>query len=270
MTSVVATPPASAAARPLLDVRNLSIAFGGLKAVRDFSLTVPAGALYGLIGPNGAGKTTIFNLLTGVYRPDAGDMTLDGQNLTGRRPHEMTRAGLARTFQNIRLFSQLSVLDNVCLGVQLRGSHRLAPTLLRTIGFGRQEAEQRDRAMALLDVFHLADRADEPAGSLSYGHQRRLEILRALGAQPKVLLLDEPAAGLNPQEKRDLSAALARIRREFGVAVLLIEHDMGMVMELCERITVVDHGAIVAVGTPAEVQSNPQVIAAYLGVDAVD
>ena len=266
---MIATPGSSAnapAAAPLLDVRKIGIAFGGLKAVQEFSLSLPDRALYGLIGPNGAGKTTVFNLLTGVYRPDSGEMSLAGQNLRGKRPEAITAAGLARTFQNIRLFGELSVLDNVRLACQVRGRHALWQTIVRTKGYLAQEAHYRKKALALLALFDLTSLADEPANSLCYGHQRRLEILRALATEPKVLLLDEPAAGMNPQEKRELAESIRNIRDRFQVAVLLIEHDMGLVMEICERITVLDQGQIISEGTPEKVQNCPRVITAYLGV----
>lgn len=249
----------------LLRIEKLNIAFGGLKAVQDFSLRLPAQGLYGLIGPNGAGKTTVFNLMTGVYQPDSGGLHLEEIELTGKAPHQITAAGIARTFQNIRLFGDLSVIENVLLGCQLRGHHHLAGTLLRTERYQRQEEEQRARARELLDLFGMADRADGPAKNLSYGHQRQLEICRALGTNPRVLLLDEPAAGMNPQEKRELAEVIQHIREKFRVAILLIEHDMGLVMRVCERITVLDHGATIAEGTPQEIQTNQQVIAAYLG-----
>jgi len=258
--------PLGAAANPTrLAVEKLCLSFGGLKAVQDFSLQLPKLCLYGLIGPNGAGKTTVFNLLTGVYQPDNGQMQIDANQLRGLQPHQITAAGIARTFQNIRLFSDLSVLDNVRLAGQLHCKNGLPTTLLRTRRFRAREAAIRERAYELLDIFEMQPLATARAGGLSYGHQRRLEIIRALATDPKVLLLDEPAAGMNPKEKLDLAKSIRAIRDRFGIAILMIDHDMGLVMDICEQITVLDHGVTIAHGPPTHIQNDAKVIAAYLG-----
>jgi branched-chain amino acid transport system ATP-binding protein len=250
---------------PLLEVREISIAFGGLKAVENFSLTLEPGGLYGLIGPNGAGKTTVFNLLTGQYCPQSGSVWVNGVRVDGRKPYQIVQAGLARTFQNIRLFGELSVLDNVRLGCQMRRPHGLWATVLRSGGVMASGREIDRRSQELLEVFALTHRVREQARNLSYGDQRRLEIARALGTEPKVLLLDEPAAGMNPREKAELMELIRFVRDRFKLAVLLIEHDMKLVMNVSQRITVLDHGETIAVGTPREIQNHPKVIEAYLG-----
>jgi len=252
--------------QPLLMVDKLNISFGGLRAVSDFSLRVMPCSLAGLIGPNGAGKTTVFNLITGVYVPESGTIHLGDRRIDGKKPYQIASAGLSRTFQNIRLFKELSVLDNLRVACHLRASHHgMLQAVLRTPGFRREEQAIRDKSMALLSLFGLEKSADVQARNLCYGEQRRLEILRAIATDPKLILLDEPAAGLNPAEKDSLARSIREIRDRFKLTILLIEHDMNLVMGLCEHITVLDHGEIIATGSPAEIQSNSRVIEAYLG-----
>ena len=251
--------------RPVLDVRGLGIDFGGLTAVDNFNLMIGRNEIAGLIGPNGAGKTTVFNLLTNVYQPSRGSILLDGVPTAGKKTYQVNRMGVARTFQNIRLFKDLTVIDNVKVGLHQSMRYRLPEALLRLPTYWKQEKKTTDEAIELLNIFHMSDLAGKQAGSLPYGAQRRLEIIRALATRPKLLLLDEPAAGMNPSETAELMEVIRRIRDEFDIAILLIEHDMNLVMGICEGIAVLNFGRVIAKGTPDEIRNNPQVIEAYLG-----
>lgn len=254
----------------LLKVNNLSIMFGGLKAVSDFNITISEGEIYGLIGPNGSGKTTVFNMLTGVYRPTTGEIKLGSSSIVGCKPYEITKYGIARTFQNIRLFKNLTVLDNVRLSYHFKAKNGVTSSILRLPLYFKEENMIKKNAMELLKIFNLGDSAYEYAENLPYGKQRRLEIARAIATGPKLLLLDEPAAGMNPQETMDLLETVKFVKEKFNLSVLLIEHDMKFVMNLCDKLIVLDHGQIISKGTPDVVKKDPKVIEAYIGeeVDA--
>ena len=250
---------------PILEARHLGIDFGGLTAVNDFNMAIGRTEIAGLIGPNGAGKTTVFNLLTKVYQPTRGTILLDGKDTAGMNTVQVNRAGIARTFQNIRLFKDLTVLDNVLIGLHHEVNYRMATAIFRLPTYWREERVARNRALELLSIFDMQDLADHQAGSLPYGAQRRLEIVRALGTNPSLLLLDEPAAGMNPSETGELMDNIVKIRDTFQIAIMLIEHDMSLVMGICEGICVLNFGQIIAKGTPDEIKNNPAVVEAYLG-----
>lgn len=249
----------------LLEVKNLGISFGGLRAVNAFNIEIEKGQLYGLIGPNGAGKTTIFNLLTGVYQPDEGSIILDGVNVTGKRTIDICKAGIARTFQNIRLFGDMTVLDNVKVGLHNHHPYSTLEGILRLPRYFKVEKEMNEKAMELLNVFGLEDYANYKAENLPYGQQRKLEIARAMATAPKLLLLDEPAAGMNPNETKELMDTIQFVRDHFDMTILLIEHDMKLVSGICEKLTVLNFGEVLAQGKTQDVLNNPEVITAYLG-----
>ncbi|MEK4245534.1 ABC transporter ATP-binding protein [Psychrobacillus sp. FSL K6-2684] len=251
--------------KPLLEVLNVGIQFGGLKAVQNLNIVLKQGELVGLIGPNGAGKTTSFNLLTGVYAPTTGDIVFNGERINGLPPFKVTRKGISRTFQNIRLFNELTVLENVKVAYHSLATHSMISSILRLPAHFKGEQEMEEKSIEFLKIFKLDKYKDELAKNLPYGQQRRLEVARALAAGPKLLLLDEPAAGMNPQETKDLMDLIGFIREKFDLTILLIEHDMNLVMGVCERIYVLDHGQLLAEGTPQEIRNHPKVIEAYLG-----
>lgn len=254
----------------LLKVDNVSMVFGGLRAVANLSMHIDEGELIGLIGPNGAGKTTAFNMITGVYTPTEGKVYFNGQQSSGKKSYQVTQMGMARTFQNIRLFSELSVIDNVKIAYNMHVTYNLADAIVRDGKYLSEEEFITQKALDLLKIFHLEEEAHEVAKNLPYGKQRRLEIARALATEPKLLLLDEPAAGMNPQETKELMEMIRWIRKEFNLSILLIEHDMGLVMGVCERIYVLEYGMKIAEGTPDEIKQNARVIEAYLGEEVIN
>lgn len=254
----------------LLKVDNVSMVFGGLRAVSNLSMHIDEGELIGLIGPNGAGKTTAFNMITGVYTPTEGKVYFNGQQSSGKKSYQVTQMGMARTFQNIRLFSELSVIDNVKIAYNMHVTYNLADAIVRDGKYLSEEEFITQKALDLLKIFHLEEEAHEVAKNLPYGKQRRLEIARALTTEPKLLLLDEPAAGMNPQETKELMEMIRWIRKEFNLSILLIEHDMGLVMGVCERIYVLEYGMKIAEGTPEEIKHNKRVIEAYLGEEVIN
>ncbi|WP_277585332.1 ABC transporter ATP-binding protein [Psychrobacillus antarcticus] len=256
--------------KTILEVKNAGIQFGGLKAVQNLNLKLNQGELVGLIGPNGAGKTTSFNLLTGVYVPTEGDILFNGERINGLAPFKVTRKGISRTFQNIRLFNELSVLDNVKVAYHSLATHTMLSSILRLPSHYKGEKEMEEKSLEFLEIFKLEKYKDELAKNLPYGQQRRLEIARALAAGPQLLLLDEPAAGMNPQETHDLMNLIGFVREKFDLTILLIEHDMNLVMGVCERIYVLDHGQLLAEGSPEEIRNHPKVIEAYLGEEVHD
>lgn len=251
----------------LLDVKNLSVSFGGLKAVNQFEIQIGAQELVGLIGPNGAGKTTIFNLLTGVYTPNEGSILLDGKSLAGKGSNKIVNMGVARTFQNIRLFKNLTVIDNVKIAFQFQMKYSPLAAVLRLPSYWREEKIFEEKAMDLLKIFKLEGFAHQKACNLPYGEQRKLEIARALATEPKLLLLDEPAAGMNPSETKELMETIQLVKEKYAIAILLIEHDMALVMGICEKVVVLEYGSIIASGSPEQIQNDPRVIASYLGED---
>lgn len=255
-------------AQPLLEAKGVTMQFGGLKAVDNFNLQLMKGELVGLIGPNGAGKTTVFNTLTGVYKPTMGDVLVEGQSTLPLKPYQISHLGVTRTFQNIRLFKEMTVLQNVLIAAHQHTKYGMPAAIMKTPSYFLEEDELRKKGLELLSIFQLDTKAEFEAGGLPYGQQRKLEIIRAMATEPKVIMLDEPAAGMNHKETEGLMETIAQIRKDFGLTVLLIEHDMKLVMGICERILVLDHGVTIASGTPEQIKRDPKVIAAYLGQDA--